>query len=257
VTALLLRLLLIGMGLSLCFAAVAVAQSPPSVTLNASFSPERLGKSTTVLFGFRVRSPDGGVPSPLTSVNLLLPEGMGLAPTTLGLANCYPTPLLTRGLAGCSPNAQIGSGAATVEVPFGPEILAENVNITAFVGPPVSDNLALLFYAEGNKPIIANLIFSGTLGGFIDTTIPPTPTLPDAADASVVQFHSSIGPAGLTYHVLVDGKSVAYHPTGMVVPVHCPANGFPFSANFTFQDGAHVSATTSTPCPPGHPLKRG
>ncbi len=184
----LLRLLVIATALSLCSAADAVGDPPPSVTLDASFSPERLGKDTTVIVGFRVAGSDGGVPSPLTSVDLLLPEGMGLAPTTLGLANCYPVPLLVHGLAGCSQNAVIGFGAATVEVPFGPEVVQENVRITALVGPPTTDHLALLFYAEGSKPIIANLIFSGGLGEFLSATIPPTPTLPGAAYASVVRF---------------------------------------------------------------------
>ena len=49
------------------------------VNLHASFSLDRPKVSTTITFGFTITSPNGQVPSPLLSVDLHLPGGIGLA----------------------------------------------------------------------------------------------------------------------------------------------------------------------------------
>ena len=73
-------------------------------TLRASFSPDRLGSSTTIAFGFHVSTTEGTAPPPLTHVDLHMPAGMNYTRTQLGLSICQPEPLLASGLAGCSPN---------------------------------------------------------------------------------------------------------------------------------------------------------
>lgn len=55
------------------------AVASETVRLYASFSPDRPGASTTITFGFTIGGSNGQVPLPLTSVNLHLPAGIGLA----------------------------------------------------------------------------------------------------------------------------------------------------------------------------------
>ena len=50
--------------------ALAVAEK---ATLNASFSPDRLGTPTTITFGFHVATAEGTAPPPLTGLDLRCP----------------------------------------------------------------------------------------------------------------------------------------------------------------------------------------
>jgi hypothetical protein len=227
-------------------------------TLQASFSPDVLGASTTIGFGFHIATTEGLAPPPLTSLNLHMPHGMDYTATTLGLAICQPETLIKEGLAGCSPNSRLGSGSATVEVPFGNGVGHELPEIQALMGPPTANsNIDVLFYANGQTPVYAQLVFKGELvpsngrfGSELNTVIPPIPSVPNGPDVSIIGVQSTIGPSHLTYYKHVHGRRVAFHPIGIAVPVSCPAGGFPFSANFAFQDGSTAVAATTVPCPP-------
>lgn len=239
----------------------AVASVPEQAALHASFSPDKLGASTTISFAFHLQTSAGAAPPPLTSMVLHMPAGMNYTLTTLGLATCEPATLQAQGLAGCPPNSRVGSGSALVEVPFGTGAGHEIPEIQAVVGPSHEGNMVVLFYADGQTPVSAQLVFSGEVlpdtglfGSQLATTVPLIPSVPNGPDVSIVEVNSTIGPAGLTYYHTVHGRSQPFHPEGVGVPEHCPRGGFPFSASFTFQDGSHASATTTVPCPP--PLAR-
>src|ERR1700722_15056321 len=88
-------------------------------TLNASFSPDRLGTPPTITFGFHLATTEGTAPPPLTDIDLKMPAGMNYTTTTLGLAICQPSALVAKGLKGCPANSRLGYGSAVVEVPFG------------------------------------------------------------------------------------------------------------------------------------------
>ena len=81
-------------------------------SLNASFSPNRLGTPTTISFAFHLETTEGTAPPPLTALDLRIPAGMNYTRTTLGLAVCRPSALLERGLAGCPPNSLLGYRSA-------------------------------------------------------------------------------------------------------------------------------------------------
>ena len=192
----------------------------------------------------------------MTNVDLHLPAGLGLATSTLGLANCNPAALLARGLGGCPANARIGFGSALVAVPAEGEPVEEAGSLTALVGPPNSEHLEVLFYAEGHSPVFAQLVFPGHIlsdnppfSGRLDTTIPLIPTWPGGPDVAVTRMTSTIGPRGLTYYRRVHGGIVPFHPRGIAVPKRCPRRGFPFRADITFLDGTHQSAASAVPCP--------
>jgi hypothetical protein len=237
----------------------AVASSERA-SLHASFSPDRLGAPTTIAFGFQLSTAEGAAPPPLTGLSLHMPAGMNYTTTQLGLAICQPTALLERGVTGCSPNSRLGSGSAFVEVPFGVGSGHEIPEIQAFSGPSPNGNLVVLFYANGAAPVSAQLVFSGEVlpdsgrfGSQLAATVPPVTSVPGGPDVSILSVQTTIGPSHLVYYKHVKGRRVAFRPRGVSVPERCPRGGFPFSAEFTFQDQSHASAQTAVPCPPARP----
>ncbi len=226
--------------------------------LNASFSPNKLGAPTTLQFGFHLSTTEGVAPPPLSSISLSMPAGMNYTQTTLGLAICQPELLKEKGLAGCPADSRLGSGSAIVEVPFGTGVGHELPEIQALMGPPTAkSNIVVLFYANGITPVFAQLVFrgellpaSGLFSNSLVTVVPPISSVPGGADVSIISVESTIGPAHLNYTKKEHGKTVHFHPIGISVPEHCPSGGFPFKAEFGFQDGSTTSTTTTVPCPP-------
>ena len=226
-------------------------------SLHASFSPNRLGAPTTISFGFTLATSEGAAPPPLTGLDLRMPAGMNYTRTTLGLAICRPAALILKGLGGCSPNSRLGYGSALVEVPLGVGSGHEIPEIEALAGPSPNGNLVVLFYANGVFPVSAQLTFagevlpdSGRFGSQLATTVPPVTSVPGGPDVSIVSVQTTIGPSHLTYYRRVHGRRVPFHPRGVAVPERCPGGGFPFAAEFTFQDQSRTSAETTVPCPP-------
>jgi hypothetical protein len=243
--------------LLVCCWVPATAGAVQTVTLHTSFSPDKLGASTTVGFSFTITNASGGLPSPLTGLSLHLPAGINYVTTTLGLSICQPAALLAKGLAGCSPNSRLGFGSALVEVPFGTGSGHEIPEIQALMGPPHNGNIVVLFYANGQEPVYAQIVFEGelvagsnALGGDLNAAIPLIPSVTNGPPVSILNVESTIGPSHLTYYKHVHGKKVAFHPRGVSVPLRCPRGGFPFSANFNFLDGTSTAAATVVPCPP-------
>jgi hypothetical protein len=239
-----------------CGADSATAASTERATLHASFSPDRLGASTTISFGFHVETTEGTAPPPMTKLDLRMPAGISYTTTTLGLAICQPAALQASGLAGCPPNSRLGFGSALAEVPFGTGAGHEIPEIQAVAGPSPNGNLVVLFYANGMFPVSAQLVFQGEVlsasspyGTQLTASVPPVPSVPGGSDVSIVSVNTTIGPSHLTYYKHVHGKKVAFHPKGVSVPERCPRGGFPFAAEFTFQDGSQTSAQVSVPCP--------
>jgi hypothetical protein len=232
------------------------AQASQSVKLNVALKPEQLGSGTTIVFGFVIAAQQSRVPAPLTALDLFYPANIGLVTSGLGLSTCSTNTLEALGPEGCPADSLMGHGSAVVEIPFGPDIIRETGLITTWMAPIQNGHLALLFCAEGEQPVQAQLIFTaGVLeapapfGGRLDTHIPIIETLPETPDASVVQLSATIGPMDITYYRRAHGKTIAYEPNGLLLPNSCPHGGFPFAATFAFLDGTHASARTSVPCP--------
>ena len=228
----------------------------PKAKLSAALSPERLGRGTTIIFGFTIATTTGQVPSPLTGLDLYYPANLGIGTSGLGLETCSAATLEIDGPEGCPSQSQMGYGKGLVEVPFGPELLHETTQTSIFMAHIHEGHLGLLFYAEGHSPVSAQIAFSGLVlpaknpfGGDLATTIPLVPTLPGAPNAALVQLRSTIGPLHLTYFEHTRGKFLPYHPRGIVLPLTCPRGGFRFAATFAFENGSHTSARTAVPCP--------
>jgi hypothetical protein len=232
------------------------AQASEAVSLQASFTPDRFGSATTIGFGFTISNTEGGLPAPLTHVDLRMPPGMNYLTSSLGTSECQPKRLEEKGLSGCPANSRVGMGNAFVEVPFGQNAGHEIPEIQALVGPPHNGNVVVLFYANGLAPVYAQIVFAGELvtagGAFgedLSAAIPLIPSVTNGPPVSIINVKSTIGPNHLTYYKHVHGRLVSYKPTGVEVPAHCPRGGFPFTAQFAFLDGSTANATTHVPCP--------
>jgi hypothetical protein len=249
-------------GTSLAFAAlVCVWSASPAgaaqrARLTAALSPERLGQGTTIVFDFTISTTTGAVPLPLTGLDLYYPANLGIGTSGLGLETCSDATLETEGAEGCPSQSQMGYGKALVEIPFGPDVLRETAQTSIFMAQLHEGHIGLVFYADGNSPVSAQIVFHGLVlpaphpyGGELATDFPLVPTLPGAPNAAVVRLRSTIGPLHLTYYERVRGRYRAYHPRGIVLPPTCPRGGFRFAASFTFEDGSHASAHTAVPCP--------
>ncbi len=236
------------------------ALAKQAARLEVSFSPEHLGEPTTIYFGFRISSVGLGIPAALTNVGVLLPSEMGIATSGLGLENCLASKLVALGPEGCPSNARMGRGIATAQIPIGGETIYEHAQIELFSAPVIDGHLAMLVYANAVSPVFAQLVFPATVllastpyGENIDTNIPLVPSLPGAPDVAVTRFHASLGsapgPDRFMYHKLVHGRRITYLPRGLVLPTSCPRGGFPFKAEFSFQDQTTTVARTTVPCP--------
>jgi hypothetical protein len=221
-----------------------------------ALTPERLGHGTTIEFGFRIAAPAGMVPSPLTAIDLSYPAHLGIATSGLGVATCSQATLEEAGAEGCPANSRMGYGTAIAEVQDGPEILKETAATSVFMAPPRDGSVALLFFADGERPLSAQIVFPGLLlpapapfGGDLSITVPRVPSVPGAADVAVVRLRSSIGPRSLTYYEHVGRNVLPYRPKGIVLPPRCPRGGFRFAAAFKFADATGAVARSVVPCP--------
>jgi hypothetical protein len=243
------RVLLATLALSACLTGTALGATTASMT--AAFAPDRLGAATTISLGFQIKTPHGHVPPPLTGVDFHYPVNLGIATTGLGVASCPPAELLAHGASICPPDSRMGSGSARVEVPYGAGVEKETASLALVAGPSPNGYVRLLIAATGLSPVIARIVIPSLLEpAHLKLAVPLVESLPEAPDVSVVQAHLVIG-GNLTYYEPLHGKNVAYRPAGIGIPRTCPRGGFPFSANFSFQNGAHATARTRVPCPRG------
>ena len=235
----------------LCVALAGPAEAAQTARISARFTPERLGQPTTVSLGFQILASGGGLPSPLTSVDLRYPSNLGLATSGLGVATCQESALEYSGPAGCPANSRMGSGSAIVKFKIGPEIFTETARLGLVAGPSQNGYIKLLVSATGESPVAARIVMSTLLTpGHLRLTVPLVPSLPEGPDVSVVRVQAMLG-GNLTYYENVHGRMLAYRPRGIRLPRTCPRGGFKFAASFSLLDGTHARARTAVACPLG------
>lgn len=224
------------------------------VTLSATFTPEHLGRASTVGLDINVREP-GDLPTPLAEVNVRYPAGLGIGFTGLGIDTCSAQRLELSGTNACPADAVMGTGSALTALQIGPQILHEETTVTVVRAPERNGNPAMFFYAAGSDPVIARALFIGELlpaqkpfGGRIRITVPPIPTLLGQYVA-IERLHLVLAPPRLTYYEHTYGKTIAYHPKGIPLPAACPHGGFPFSATVVFLNGLEARGDTKVRCP--------
>ncbi len=239
-----------------CMCLPATARAGPAVSLNARLTPERLGHSSAVSFGFQVTERDGRVPPALTEFELQYPSNLGVGTSGLGMAMCAPTTIEALGVDACPADSLMGYGTVLTEIPAAPTPLREDGDLTIVRGPDEAGHLSFLIHATGLSPIITELTFPAMLlpasapyGDLLMAHIPLTPSFPGAPDVAVVSMHATLGPPGLIYNERVGNRVLTYHPAGILLPNRCPRGGFPFATKLGFQDGSHALARTTVRCP--------
>jgi hypothetical protein len=247
----------IGLALALCPGLPGAAGAgAPSASLHVAFTPDRAGARTTIELSVKVRGDAGRPPPALRSLELRLPAGMGIATTTLGEASCSPASLIAGGLSGCSPNALLGFGTATAVVPVGAGTVLEHAVLHPLMGPPRENQVEVLFYAQADSPVFAQLVLPAVLaedvppyGERLQTAIPLVEVWPEGPDLALASIDSTIGPLHLAYRRRVGSRTVSFRPQGIRIPAQCPRGGYPFAAQLGFIDGAVASASYHVPCP--------
>jgi hypothetical protein len=243
---------------------LATAASPNhTVALHAALIPEHLGQGTTLKFAFTITPPTGQLPPALHTVALRYPENLGIATSGLGVSTCRASLLEANGPIGLSRRLSDGlrprhrGGPIRLPNPLraGPR---HNLH-----GATTNHHLQLLFYADGERPVSAQLVFPATVlsapppfGGNLQTTLPLIPSLPEAPDVALVKLQTTIGPSHITYYEYAKHKTIPYHPNGILLPRKCPHGGFQFAVEMTFITGTQSNAHTAVLCPTPSTVRR-
>jgi hypothetical protein len=225
----------------------APAPPPPeatTATIRPSFSPDRLGAKAAFTFAVSFSGGELGVPSPVRRAVVHFPPGLML--DIPKLRSCSKARLQARGASGCPARAEIGVGHALADVHVGASVEREEAEVAAFVGPPQGANPTIEIIGQGYSPLEERVVITATTlpdnqpyGEKLVMSVPPIPTIPLEPNASTVSFSLTVG-----------GKAFRRHnPNTVLLPSSCPAGGFPFAAEFGYEDGSTSTATAKVPCP--------
>jgi hypothetical protein len=233
------------LAVAFCAALAGPVRAATVGTIRPSFLPDRLGASTAFTLALRFRNDQGGVPAPVSRAVVHLPAGLGI--DLRGASACSRARLETRGANGCPSGLRIGRGHAILEVRAGSQTIPESATLAAFRGPHKAGKPTLEIIGQGETPLYERTVVVGVLGADhppyglkLEMSIPPIPTLTGEPNASLSELSLTVGA----------GRNPRAHFAGaIVVPRTCPKGGFPFAADFAFEDGSSASTTATTPCP--------
>jgi hypothetical protein len=221
----------------------APALAANTATISASVSPDRLGAKGALSVAIHLSGDQLGLPTPLRHAVVRFPAGMSLE--IPHLRSCSIARLQNVGASECPRQSKLGEGRALVETHPGSETIAENVELSAFLGPPHHLQPTLALLGEGTTPLTVRLVVSGAVladrapyGEKLVMSIPPIPTVPLEPDASIVDLSLTVG-----------SKRHTPAANAILVPRRCPAGGFPFAAEFGYADGSSGGAATTIGCP--------
>ena len=248
------RILLAALVACACLTIAAVAWATETLTVHASFNPDKLGSPTNVSVTGKFISTTASPPSPITNVTAYLPAGLMI--DTRGAGTCTAARLQASGPSGCPADSRVGFGGGVGLIELAKEIIHEPYTLDFFFGPRENGHLAVLAYVQAFTPASFELVLVAKeisapqpygLGFSID--VPPIPTLPEAADASVESAFLTFGATNVAYYQMVRGRKKLLHVRGVVVPKTCPRGGFPIKATVDFADGAALTVNPTISCP--------
>jgi hypothetical protein len=242
------RHLVITGALVAALAAPSAASAATQVQISPKFTNNKAGQGTSVAFGVKIKNDDGSIPPPSSRTVVHLPKGMKVNYKPFLRTICSKATIDENGPEACPKASRVGPQAkAHADAILGGTHIHEPATVDPFAGGLNNGHPLLELYADGRSPISVQITIEGELlsdsGKYsqkLDVAIPPIPTTPGAADASIVDFLVTVG-ATTKYK----GKKVAL----VTVPKSCPKGGFNWGGDFSFVDGTTVSATAKTPCP--------
>lgn len=236
-----------------CLIAAAVAWATESFSVQAYFSPNKLGAPTNIAVKTTFAY-SGKVPTPLSRVVALGPAGLGV--DVQGIGTCAKAQLEAEGPSGCPADSSLGFGAGVGLVELAGEIIKDPFTLNFFLAPREDGHLAFLIYVNASSPVSLQLVLvareiyaARPYGWGVTVEIPPIPTLPGASYASAENVSFTFGGQHLAYYEKVGGKRKLVHVKGVIVPQTCPRGGFPFEATLSFEDGTSSTDKYASPCP--------
>jgi hypothetical protein len=240
--------------------AFATAATPP-VSFAAAFGTDaRLGATTSVDIHLRVAS---ALP-PVTELRILTPGGLDLSTTELGIAACRPSEVQVREVLNpiehhrCPENSLMATGYATAGLLLSEErTIFSSALIELHSAASIDDKPGLLLTADAFNPARMQLTYAGYLyippapfGVGLAIRVPQIPRLLFGAPLAMSSVDLVVGGSSITYHKVVHGRGVAYHPGGVPLPESCVPGQFRFRTILRFADGSRRTADAVVPCPP-------
>jgi hypothetical protein len=232
--------------LAACTTAAPAAAQTLGASIRPSFLPDRLGSETAFTFDFELRSTEGEVPPPLSSMVVHLPAGLAL--DLRRAAECPPSRLRRGGPAACPAASVLGRGHAVLEVHAGSQTIPEEALLAALRTPNRGGHTSFALFGRRQTPLeqqttsIAVVSRDGApYGSKLTVSIPPIPSVMYEPDASIISSSLTLGAA--------HPGSRAHSFAAITVPRRCPSGGFPFAADFAFADGTSAHAAALIRCP--------
>jgi hypothetical protein len=239
-----------------CLIIAAVAWAAVSLTIHASFSPDKLGSPTNLSATGRFASSTGAPPPPITQFTAYAPAGMLV--DVRGAATCSASRLGESGPSGCPTDSRAGFGGGVALVELAKEVIKEPFTLDFFFAPKEHGRLVLLAYVNAVAPVSVQLVLVARqipapkpYGLGVSVTVPLIPTLPEAPDASVESIFVTFGARNVAYYKTIHGKRTLLRVKGVIVPKACPHGGFPIEGKLDFADGTTTAAQSTIPCPAG------
>jgi hypothetical protein len=237
-----------------CLTVSAVAWAGEGLTVDASFSPDRLGASTNLSLTASFVAGAGGTPSPVTKFTLYAPAGLAI--DLHGTGTCNETTLAQRGPSGCPASSRAGFGGGVGVLALPTETIRESYTLDLFFATKTDGHLRLLVYANAQAPADVALVVVAKqvpapkpYGLGFSVEVPPISTFPGAPNASLESAFVTVGAANVAYYESVKGKRTLVHLRGLLVPKSCPSGGFPTKATVDFADATALTTNSTIPCP--------
>jgi hypothetical protein len=247
------KVIVVGLIGGVCLIGAALAFASETFTVTTYFTPDKLGAPANVS-GKTVFASNGTVPTPVGNVLAYGPAGLEI--NVAGTGVCEKTTLEADGPSGCPANSRIGFGGGVGLVEIAKELIKEPYTLDFFLGPKENGHLVILVYVNAVSPVSVQLVVvvkevrgSKPYGLGVEFEVPPIPTLPGAAYASLESAYFTVGSQKVAYYQTVRGKRRLVHVKGIIVPKTCPKGGFPFKVTIGFLDGTQSTDTYNAPCP--------
>ena len=246
--------LLVVLALCTCALLATVAWAAETLTVQAHFTPDKLGSSTNLSLTASFSSTTGGPPSPVTKFTMYAPAGMTV--DARGAGTCSPIALEKAGPSGCPADSRagFGGGVGLVELPAGP--VRESYTLDFFFASKSHGRMVLLAYASARAPLTVELVVVARevpapkpYGLGFSVEVPPISTFPGAPEASIESVFATLGAANVAYYENVHGKRKLVPVKGLTVPKRCPAGGFAAEGTIDFADGSTLTVNPTIPCP--------
>ncbi|HEV3071709.1 MAG TPA: hypothetical protein VGY76_09845 [Solirubrobacteraceae bacterium] len=232
----------------------AVAWAAQTLTARLTFTPDRLGASTSLSVKAEFHSPAGGVPAPVRKVTAYLPAGLEIDLRGAGI--CDATRLQEGGPEACPADSRLGYGGGTGLLELAGEVIREPFTLDLFAGPSEGGRLVILAYVNASSPASYQIVVAAKeihaakpYGLGFTFEVPLIPTLPGASDASIASASFTLGDNRAAYFKRIHGRKKLVHIRGIVVPKSCPRRGFPYAALISFADNSALTYTGTIRCP--------